>query len=185
LRGVDAEGRSLFAGPHSAGWCSVREHGLTFSFDLTRVMFCSGNVTERTRMAAPPTTLEPRTTPAGGGGGGGGAAAAAAAAAAATARAGSGQGRSSTTTTTTASTSPVSAAGPSLLRAGPWDAFLPWPSVAAVRECGSHAARCAAAGGETVVDLYAGIGYYTLPFLVHFGHKVRRDDLCLKFDVHR
>jgi tRNA G37 N-methylase Trm5/tRNA(Phe) wybutosine-synthesizing methylase Tyw3 len=80
--GVDANGLSLSCGPFSAGWVSVKENGLFFSFDITRVMFCSGNVTERTRMAAPP-----------------------------------------------------------------------------VHEKGS--------AEEVIVDLYAGIGYYSLPFLVH------------------
>ena len=59
-----------------------RENGIIFSFDITRCMFSSGNVTERMRMAR------------------------------------------------------------------------------------------IAAGGETIVDLFAGIGYFTLPLLVHAG-KVR------------
>ena len=61
------------------GWVDVRENGLTYSFDLTKVMFSSGNVTEKRRMAAQ---------------------------------------------------------------------------------------RCA---GETVVDLFSGIGYYTVPLLAHAG----------------
>ena len=69
-------------GPGAPGWARVKEGGVHFSFDITRVMFCSGNVTERMRM-----------------------------------------GR-------------VDAAG------------------------------------ETVVDLYAGIGYYTLNFLKHGGAAV-------------
>jgi len=41
--GGDGEAR----GP---GWVDVRENGLTYSFDLTKVMFSSGNVTEKSRM---------------------------------------------------------------------------------------------------------------------------------------
>jgi tRNA G37 N-methylase Trm5 len=52
--GMDGQGRSLSNGPFSAGWVTVKESGVSFSFDVTRVMFCSGNVTERTRMANPP-----------------------------------------------------------------------------------------------------------------------------------
>ena len=59
------------------GWTTVVENGISFSFDITKVMFCSGNVTERTRT-------------------------------------------------------------------------------------GQFAAK-----GQTIVDLYSGIGYYTIPFLVH------------------
>lgn len=51
---LDADGRSLSAGPYSMGWITVKENGISYSFDITRVMFCSGNVTERTRMASPP-----------------------------------------------------------------------------------------------------------------------------------
>eukprot|EP00605_Chrysophyceae_sp_TOSAG23-4_P001484 GSChrysophyteH1.ASY1.ANO1.1621.1 assembled CDS len=36
--------------PRSPGWCTVVENGIKFSFDITRIMFCSGNVTERMRM---------------------------------------------------------------------------------------------------------------------------------------
>ena len=67
--------------PYSAGWVSITENGIRFSFDITRVMFCSGNVTERMRMAR--------------------------------------------------------------------------------MQC----------QGQTIVDLYAGVGYYTLPFLVYGGAK--------------
>jgi tRNA wybutosine-synthesizing protein 3 len=66
-------------GPGSAGWVQIRENGVLFAFDITKVMFCSGNNTERMRMGA------------------------------------------------------------------------------------LHAQ------GETVADLYCGIGYYTLPLLVHAG----------------
>jgi tRNA G37 N-methylase Trm5/tRNA(Phe) wybutosine-synthesizing methylase Tyw3 len=34
----------------SAGWVEIVENGITFGFDITKVMFCSGNVTERMRM---------------------------------------------------------------------------------------------------------------------------------------
>ena len=61
----------------STGWTTVVENKIAFSFDITKVMFCSGNVTERTR-------------------------------------------------------------------------------------AGQFAAK-----GQTIVDLYSGIGYYTVPFLVH------------------
>lgn len=37
-------------GPGSAGWVTVVENRVSFSFDITRVMFCSGNCTERMRM---------------------------------------------------------------------------------------------------------------------------------------
>ena len=75
------------------GRVQVRENGILFRFDLTRLMFCSGNVTEKMRYAS------------------------------------------------------------------------------------------FAAQGETVVDLYAGMGYYTLPLLVHAGAaKVHacewNDDAC-------
>lgn len=36
---------------YSPGWVTVVENGISFGFDMTRVMFCSGNVTERMRMA--------------------------------------------------------------------------------------------------------------------------------------
>lgn len=41
-------------GPGSVGWVTVQENGIYFSFDITRVMFCSGNVTERMRMGTMP-----------------------------------------------------------------------------------------------------------------------------------
>jgi len=37
--------------PRSPGWVTVTENSIAFSFEMTRVMFCSGNVTERMRMA--------------------------------------------------------------------------------------------------------------------------------------
>jgi len=37
-------------GPETAGWVAVLENGIQFNFDITRVMFCSGNCTERMRM---------------------------------------------------------------------------------------------------------------------------------------
>lgn len=36
-------------GPGSPGWVTVRENGLTYSFDFTRVMFSSGNISEKER----------------------------------------------------------------------------------------------------------------------------------------
>jgi tRNA G37 N-methylase Trm5 len=45
------ENSSLETGPGSRGWVTVVENNIAFSFDITRVMFCSGNVTERMRMA--------------------------------------------------------------------------------------------------------------------------------------
>ena len=44
-------GRSELTSPGSEGWVEVVENGISFSFDITRVMFCSGNCTERMRMA--------------------------------------------------------------------------------------------------------------------------------------
>lgn len=38
-------------GPGSPGWVTVRENRLTYSFDLTRTMFSSGNVSEKARVA--------------------------------------------------------------------------------------------------------------------------------------
>ena len=38
-------------GSNSAAWVTVVENSISFSFDITKVMFCSGNVTERMRMA--------------------------------------------------------------------------------------------------------------------------------------
>eukprot|EP01041_Mallomonas_annulata_P005987 gene5987-12069_t len=43
-------GRPDATGPGSPGWVCVPENGIRFHFDITRVMFCSGNVTERMRM---------------------------------------------------------------------------------------------------------------------------------------
>ena len=34
------------------GWVQTSQHGLDFGFDITRVMFSSGNVTERQRMGS-------------------------------------------------------------------------------------------------------------------------------------
>ncbi|TMW68651.1 hypothetical protein Poli38472_006119 [Pythium oligandrum] len=36
---------------HIPGWVEVRENGITYGWDLTKVMFSSGNVTEKARMA--------------------------------------------------------------------------------------------------------------------------------------
>jgi len=49
-----ALGRPDTTGPGSPGWVTVVENKLPFSFDITRVMFCSGNVTERMRAARHP-----------------------------------------------------------------------------------------------------------------------------------
>jgi tRNA G37 N-methylase Trm5 len=43
-------GRPDGTGPGSPGWTEVVENGISFGFDITRVMFCSGNCTERIRM---------------------------------------------------------------------------------------------------------------------------------------
>jgi len=43
-------GQPAESGPGEAGWVEVLENGIRFGFDITRVMFCSGNVTERMRM---------------------------------------------------------------------------------------------------------------------------------------
>jgi len=47
---LPALGRPDKTGPGSPGWVRVLENGIAFHFDITRVMFCSGNVTERMRM---------------------------------------------------------------------------------------------------------------------------------------
>ncbi|KAL9190037.1 hypothetical protein ACHAXT_007248 [Thalassiosira profunda] len=39
-------------GPNSPGWITVTEHGIRQSFDLSRVMFSRGNVTEKKRFGA-------------------------------------------------------------------------------------------------------------------------------------
>jgi tRNA(Phe) wybutosine-synthesizing methylase Tyw3 len=44
-------GMPASTGPGAEGWVTVWENRIPYSFDLTRVMFCSGNVTERMRMA--------------------------------------------------------------------------------------------------------------------------------------
>jgi tRNA G37 N-methylase Trm5 len=78
----DSDAESLTARlPDRPGWVVVNENGIRFGFDILKVMFCSGNVTERMRMAR------------------------------------------------------------------------------------------VQAKGEVVVDLYCGVGYYTLPFLVYAGAK--------------
>lgn len=41
---------AVLHGPGSVGWVWVTENGIKYGFDITRVMFCSGNVTERMRM---------------------------------------------------------------------------------------------------------------------------------------
>jgi tRNA G37 N-methylase Trm5 len=43
-------GMPATTGPGSPGWVTVFENKIGFSFDIARVMFCSGNVTERMRM---------------------------------------------------------------------------------------------------------------------------------------
>uniref|UniRef100_A0A7S4NHC8 TRM5/TYW2-like methyltransferase domain-containing protein n=1 Tax=Odontella aurita TaxID=265563 RepID=A0A7S4NHC8_9STRA len=46
---TSAEGVPIQTGPGSPGWITVTEHGIKQSFDLTRVMFSRGNVTEKKR----------------------------------------------------------------------------------------------------------------------------------------
>ena len=36
----------------NGGWVELKENGLVYTFDITRVMFSSGNVTEKRRMAS-------------------------------------------------------------------------------------------------------------------------------------
>jgi tRNA G37 N-methylase Trm5/tRNA(Phe) wybutosine-synthesizing methylase Tyw3 len=81
-------------GPGSIGWTTVIENGIKFSFDITRVMFCSGNVTERMRMGK---------------------------------------------------------------------------QLAQTKKSkdGSADKLVVSTAGQVIVDLYCGIGYYTVPFLVH------------------
>lgn len=51
---VDPSVEGDSAGPDSSGWVVVTENHVRYGFDMTKVMFCSGNVTERMRMATPP-----------------------------------------------------------------------------------------------------------------------------------
>eukprot|EP00596_Hydrurales_sp_CCMP1899_P002322 CAMPEP_0119039050 /NCGR_PEP_ID=MMETSP1177-20130426/8350_1 /TAXON_ID=2985 /ORGANISM="Ochromonas sp, Strain CCMP1899" /LENGTH=281 /DNA_ID=CAMNT_0007002461 /DNA_START=2709 /DNA_END=3551 /DNA_ORIENTATION=- len=44
-------GQPVETGPGSAGWVEVFENNISYGFDVTRVMFCSGNCTERIRMS--------------------------------------------------------------------------------------------------------------------------------------
>jgi len=44
------QGQPDATGPEAAGWVAIVENRIRFGFDITRVMFCSGNVTERMRM---------------------------------------------------------------------------------------------------------------------------------------
>lgn len=44
-------GRPELTGPNEPGWVNLSENGISFGFDITRVMFCSGNITERIRMS--------------------------------------------------------------------------------------------------------------------------------------
>ncbi len=48
----EMQGDAAPAVPGSPSWVTVVENGIAFGFDITRVMFCSGNVTERMRMGA-------------------------------------------------------------------------------------------------------------------------------------
>ena len=43
-------GQPESTGPGSPGWVEVIENSISYGFDVTRVMFCSGNCTERIRM---------------------------------------------------------------------------------------------------------------------------------------
>lgn len=43
-------GQPESTGPGSPGWVEVIENSIRYGFDVTRVMFCSGNCTERIRM---------------------------------------------------------------------------------------------------------------------------------------
>ncbi|KDO23949.1 hypothetical protein SPRG_10645 [Saprolegnia parasitica CBS 223.65] len=42
---------ALAPSPNGQGWVEVRENGLTYGWDIEKVMFSSGNVTEKARMA--------------------------------------------------------------------------------------------------------------------------------------
>ena len=126
----------------------VRENGLRFGFDLTRVMFCSGNVTERTRMASPPTEPphKPRATDT-----------------AAAGMAVAGMVAETAAAAETALATPVAAETRAAASA--------LPCAVARQSKGKGQGPCtgAARNEEVVVDLYAGIGYYVLPLLVHHG----------------
>ena len=44
------KGQPQDTGPETPGWVEVMENNISYGFDITRVMFCSGNCTERIRM---------------------------------------------------------------------------------------------------------------------------------------
>lgn len=47
--GATAADEGVWGTEASPGWVLVRENGLVYGFDLTRVMFSSGNVSEKAR----------------------------------------------------------------------------------------------------------------------------------------
>ncbi|GLI67646.1 hypothetical protein VaNZ11_011895, partial [Volvox africanus] len=113
------------------GWVSHREGGVTFHLDVTRCMFSSGNVTERTRM---------------------------------------GWGRGLRGAPLGMLPSPPSPPSPPLASApASASASASAPPAAAAPVGGGCGGRPGWAAGETIVDLYCGIGYYTVPLLVVAG----------------
>lgn len=98
----------------SGGWVIVHENGLVYTFDATRTMFSSGNVSEKARMAK--------------------------------------------LLLTSSSSVPAVAAGGSTSAAS--------ASGIPARYISSSSSSV---DGEVVVDMYCGIGYWTLPLLVHAG----------------
>lgn len=47
--GATAADEGVWGTEASPGWVLVRENGLVYGFDLTRVMFSSGNISEKAR----------------------------------------------------------------------------------------------------------------------------------------
>ncbi|KAG2492262.1 hypothetical protein HYH03_009502 [Edaphochlamys debaryana] len=143
----------LLLGSH--GWVAHREGGVTFKLDVTRCMFSSGNVTERTRM---------------GWGRGEHLSGARLAAAAATAAAAidTPGGTLSCAPAAGKAKGKAKADAAGAARGAGVEAGVAKEAAAAgpVEGCGGVAMWAA---GETVVDLYTGIGYYTLPLLVVGG----------------
>lgn len=111
----------LLHGCEQSSWAKKVENGITYTWDVTRSMFCPGNITEKLRVASFDCTGET-----------------------ASAHKGNISGNVSK------------------------DFPIPYAWLS-VTQCLIHCIVIFFSPGEVVVDLYAGIGYFTLPFLVHAG----------------